>query len=405
MDGLRFRHVWTVTRPRRGRQARPARFGICWIDDNGRRRRLFYETRDQQRRARQIKEEELNSWHAPQADKPWEQLVSEFGVSFADRSPNHRQRVALVLGRFEAICRPASARSLTKQACELYMASRAAGEPPDEHGEPQPASDATRRSERSILRTFFNWCVGAGYLPANPIKLVHAPPLPQRAKRRPTDEEWVRLLEVVRDPKLDAPDRQAWYLLILLGVVTGLRQSVLLATHFGMAAYRDAPVQALARRHPRGFAIVEIGADDSGVGCLFTFTGKTRKESVVGLPPVVTDRIAERIADLPDGTSSLFPWARWQKKAWERITSAAGLRGLRFHALRGVSGTRAAVAAAERAAAAQLDHGSPAVTRAHYLDLETVARAVAIGARLPPLPPMPRYEPPATRRRPFLRSE
>jgi len=104
-----------------------------------------------------------------------------------------------------------------------------------------------------------------------------------------------------------------------------------------------------------------------------------------------------RIGELPAGTSRLFPWARWQRKAWERITAAAGVR-LTFHKLRAVSGTRAAIARAERAAADQLDHSSTRVTRDHYLDQEQIAAAVAVGQSLPRLPTMPPYSPRAATR-------
>lgn len=387
-----WRRVWISDRKAKGEHGRPGRYRVCWIDDTGRQRSLSYKARTAAETARRLKECELNSWAVPQCTTTWPELLADYGMALAVASPGHQEMVARVLGRFQTICRPTTSHRITPAMCDQFMAARAAGQPLDKHGQPLRVSAETLRRDHRMLSAFFTWCTARRYVESNPMESVGAPGRVRRSRRTPRTRDWVALLEVLNQADLAVYDRQAWHLLILLSVVTGYRQAVMLHTYFGVDVMDPSALKPLEQRHRRdgGFAVVRLADTADGVGLLYTYTGKTAKESIVGLPKIVNDRIAVRIADLPDGMCRLFQWARWQRKAWERINKAAKV-DLTFHALRAVSGTRAAVARAERAAADQLDHSSATVTRDHYLDQEQIAAAVAIGQSLPDLPAMPKY--------------
>jgi len=401
MSIIRWRRVWTTTKPTKGANARRSRYCINWIGDDGKKHRLCYPRRDVMLKAKQFKETEINSWSRPPMVRTWWELVAEYGVSLEGRSKTHQDKVANVLKRFHLICRPRQSNELSPATCEQFMAARSQGEPriACKHKKKDKIkviipSPATRRTERQMLSGFFSWCTKRGYLPDNPMSMVLAPSKPRRVKRAPKTAEWVRLLEVLLQSELVLYDAQAWHLIILLGVVTGYRQTVLLNCYFGVSIQDTVTLRKLEARHPKGFCVIQLADDEEeGIGLLFTYSGKTFKETIIGLPKIVTDRIAQRISDLPSGAEKLFFWEHWQRKAWDRITQSANLSNITFHSLRATSGTRAAIARAEQAAAQQLDHSSPQVTHDHYLDHEQLARAIAIGQSLPVLPAMPVYEP------------
>jgi hypothetical protein len=388
----RYRKAWTSVR--RGSNARPSRWCVNWREVGGRKRRFAYPSRDAMLRAKGLIEQQLNSWMQPITSRTWPQLIEEYGVAQAVNSPSHRSKVANVLDLFYRICQPTDSHLITPAACERYFAARSAGDPrrlDPETGQwelrPIPAA-ATLAVEHAMLRAFFAWAVARSYLYANPIDAVARPRGPQRIRRAPREEQWLGLLRAI--PRTELDDPQAWHLLILLALVTGLRQQALLHTYFGLPVTAELARQ-LGRRHPRGWSCVEFaGPEDHGIGLLHTYTGKTRKEQLFGLPPAVNDRLAARIAELPAGTTQLFPWARYQRKAWRRLAKNAGFTAS-FHSLRAACGTRAALARAAESARQQLAHASVSTTRAHYLDQEALAREVADHLPLPELPPLPEF--------------
>ena len=404
-DAPVYRKAWITVR--RGKNARAGKYRLNWRDDDGKTRSRHYPRQILALRAKDLMERQLNTWTRPPSTRTWADLITEYAQSIATTSVSHNSKVQQVLGDFWQLCRPTHSHLISPAMCELFMAQRAAGEPPrpsrrkaDRH-EREPKlvrrvpSVATRRTEYQMLSGFFGWATARGYMPANPLQQVRRPPTPRRRRQAPRPSQWVQLLHVLLDRDVYAVDRQAWHLLILLGIVTGYRQAVLLNSYFGIAPYDRRRMTHLQDRHPKGFALVELaGEEDDDLGILFTYSGKTRKEDVFGLPGILNDRLAQRVADLPAGTQQLFPWRSWQRKAWERIAHAAGLPGLTFHTLRAISATTRAIAQAREAARKQLDHASVAVTRASYLDEEQVVRALALEHCLPDLPPLPRYEAP-----------
>jgi len=346
-------------------------------------------------RAKAILEQQLNSWMQPITTRTWPQLLEEYGVAQAVNSPSHQAKLANVLDLFYRVCQPTHSHLITPAACERYFAARIAGEPrrlnqatSQWESRPVPAA-ATLAVEYAMLRAFFAWAVARTYLYATPMDAVARPRIPHRVHRAPREEQWLGLLLAI--PAADLDDRQAWHLFILVAIATGLREQTLLRTYFGLRV-TPAIARELGRRHPRGWCCVELASvEDHGIGLLHTYTGKTGKEQLFGLPPTVNDRIAARVADLPTGVTQLFPWANFQRKAWRRLCRQAGFTGT-FQSLRGAAGTRAALARAAEAARSQLAHASVATTRTHYLDEEALARQVADHLPLPELPPLPRYE-------------
>jgi len=387
-----WRSAWIYDRGAAGQGGRRGRYRVCWIDDYGRQRSLSYASKTAAETARRLKERELNSWAVPTGEKTWPELITEYGMALATASPGHQDMTARLLGRFQAICHPTTANRISPEMCDQFLAARAAGQPFGEDDQPLAVCDETLRRDYRMLCAFCEWCTRRGYMERNPMKSIRPPGRVHRSPRAPRARDWLALLEALNDDDLAVHDPQGWHILILLAVVTGYRQSVLLHTYFGVDVLDRPALKVLETRHRRdgGFSVVRLADTPDGIGLLHTFSGKTRKEAIVGLPRVVTDRIGVRISELPEGTSRLFGWARWQRKAWERINRRAAVN-LTFHSLRAAAGTRAAMAKASRAAADLLDHAAATVTVDHYLDQEQIAAAVALGQNLPELPPMPPY--------------
>ncbi len=343
-----WRKAWTFKRRDR------SGWWVGWLED-GRIRKRRYPSQADAERAKRFTERQLNQWLLPPGSRAWGDIMEEYVVRLAAMSPRHQDAVGRLLEAFGQAIEPKTGDAVTPANCERFLFRR-------------KAALATIAKEHRQLSAFFSWAVQRGHCPANPMNSVHKPRPPRRLIRPPTEREWVRMLEVLSEiPDIDA---QAWHVLILLAVVTGLRQATLLAIRVG--------------------DIILGTQNEQDIGLLSAYTPKTRKETLFGLPPCVNERLAIRIGSIPAGCTGLLPWHRWQRKQWGRIQAAAGTC-FTFHSLRAASATRAAVARAEQAAQYQLDHSSASVTRDHYLSQAAVARAVAAQIVLPELPPLPPY--------------
>jgi integrase len=388
----RWRTAWYHRRP-----DRRAAHCIDFYDASGTRRRRCYPSKSAALRAKQLIEQALNTWLTPPTVKTWAELLVEYELHLSEVGPKHAADVARTLDRFSQLCGRVSSNAITPTLVENYFERRRSGRtgrtPPAEDPTGNatrplvPPAPATLSREYRALHAFGAWAATRKYCPENPVAAVRPPRLVRKLKHAPTDREWLRLLEIL--PDADVDDAQAWHLLILLAIATGLRQSVLLSV------YTTPPTPTAERDHARRgvpWAWIELGgADVEHVGLLHAYSPKTRKESLHGLPAEVNDRLALRLAALPPGTERLWPWASWQKRAWGRITHAAGSPGMTFHSLRAAAGTRAAERRAAAAGAAALDHSSPTVFSEHYQDLVRVQRALARQLAFPPLPPLPDY--------------
>jgi hypothetical protein len=186
--GDTWRRVWAFERT-----DRRSRYCIGWIGDDGREHHLSYPTRKVRDVARRLKEQEINSWARPPEVQSWADMVAGYGLALASRSRVHQEKVARVLGRFQAICRPAQSNLITPAMCDQFMAARARGEPAEEtetsdsEAKPEPRIPAafTLRDDRAIMSAFFEWAVARAYMPANPMEHVRAPRTPHRVPKPP----------------------------------------------------------------------------------------------------------------------------------------------------------------------------------------------------------------------------
>lgn len=367
-----------------------SRYLIRWVDPlTGRIRQLGYPTKAERDAAASSKFLDLNgAWLGGGAIKlvAWGEAIPAFERSLSGCTPHYQDGVARTLLRFAQICQPKNIHGINRMTIERYLAERRRGK-----ASTRPPAEGALCLEAKHLKAFLEWCVSVNFLAANPMRKMRLPAAADPVVRPPTEEDILRILRACGDPGLRFSDRQAWYVLVLLGWVTGIRQEALLRVRISS--------QDVNANH-----IELAGDDDRGIGLLFTRSAKTGKFKISGLPAPVNDRIAGRIADLPAGEEFLLPEhlrTRFQDRQWHRLVRYAkvlsGGKPLQFKALRAASGTQAAVARAEQAAADQLDHSDLRVTRRHYLQMVQVARAVAQHQAVPPLPPLPRYAPPNLR--------
>lgn len=359
---------------------RPMRWFISWRDAAGKRHRLCYPTREIRDRARAAKEIALNPWLGRVTAILWSELLDLYKRHQAGCRAKTRTATALVLARFAAIAKPDRSDTITPAMCDLYFARRAEGWPGD-----RVPSPTTLNREHRMLSCFFTWAARSNYVQGNPIQVVKRPRAVVRKRRGPREREWLELLEACSDPAANLDDPQAWHVLILLGVLTGLRQSVLLGI----------------RR-----ADIDLDADpERGLGLLVTHSSKTAKQEMHGLPPALRERLAARLAAMPETREHLFPWAHYPRKAWERINAAAGV-AFAFHGLRAAAGNDAWRRFTNGEGARQLSHSSPAVFQAHYADDELRALERAAMTKLPELPELPPYPKRGRRRgRPAVRPQ
>jgi len=288
-DPLAYKRVTLIIDRRRP----GSRYVIRWHDPMTRRiRQLGYPTQREQLAARDAKSAELNGWLHLHRAAPWHTVCAKYALSMAGREKKYQARSAHLLLMFWHVCQPADVSSIDRQSCEAFFAARLRGEPEGiSRAVPSPG---TRLLEYKVLRAFFAWCLDCGYLPRNPLVNVSRPKTEEIEVRPPKPEEWLRLLKVLSSDDLNVPDRQAWYILILLGVVTGLRQEALLRVEI-FAGDRLCNKVELA------------GSDDNGIGLLIATSMKTRKRKYFGLPPAVNDKLAHRLSDLPARTRYLLP--------------------------------------------------------------------------------------------------
>jgi integrase len=291
----------------------------------------------------------------PARENPtWERMIAEYTLMLEPACQDYRRDIAATLERFRAGASVTTAAELTGPLIAAFLNGRAA----------TGISPFTVAKDRRNLKAFFNWAVRAEYLRRNPILELPRLRLPTRTPISPQDAEWVRLLAVI--PRVALDDPQAWHLLILLAIVTGLRERALL-----------------------GIRVADLNLPADGAG-LLRAVSKGNVESYHGVPPVVCERIRMRLHQLPAGAEYLFPWRHFHVKAWHRVAAAAHF-GFTFQALRRASGTRRAESAGAASARDGLGHTDERVTRGHYLAITRVQLAIAGALTLPPLPPFPRY--------------
>jgi len=366
------------------RRERPNRSHvIIWTDPQTRRRhtRSFPRKPMAMNFKREV-EKHLNGPLQPAGDTSWLDLYSQFTDVHACSSRSHRQAIARTLDSFYMICRPKRLCDITPAICQHYFARFARGDVPA-----RTNSLHEQRKDWKILHAFLALWVRRGLCVTNPLSSVAEPRPPQTLAKLPTDQDWIDLLAVVPKPDLGLSDPQAWHLLILLGVVTGIDRDNLLRVTLSSVS-----------PDPTLLTLTLGSAETGGVGLIKARRRKTGRVALHGLPSLVCDRIAARINQLPDGKLFLFPWRTFQRKQFDRIRKAAHFR-YPFKSLRAACATRVAEQAAIEHGRHQLGHASGRTTERHYLDMERVALATARQLTLPTLPRLPDYLPPAQRAR------
>lgn len=398
MHDFHWRKAWIYKRTERAAYKLRTCWAVRWIDDAGRVKTRNYRgvTKSQvERIAREI-EQQLNSWAAPPQARPWSDLLVEYATAGQTRAKTTRAKTDNVLRLFTRVVNPSWPHAVSPTLVDQFLNARLAGSIPHADplkaaaGETVPAvTEATLHSDWIVLHALFAFAKERKYAAENPLDHVRRPSLPQRAKPAPSDDEWTSWLRVLERPELRLDDPQAWHLLILLAWATGVRRDVLVERCY---LRRPSPARlrelGLARVE---WSYVELGdAESGGIGLLHSFTSKSRKERLDGIPSVIDARIANRLSDLPDASERLFPWKSFSSPMWRRITSAAGV-DFDFQSLRRASVQRAAVDQAIDAGRRQADHASSRTTRDHYLQYAQTVRTVAAQVRVPELPPLPPY--------------
>ncbi len=321
-------------------------------------------------------------------DPAWEELVTQYDHIKAASSKSHRSAIFRSLASFWKVCRPRRLSEVTPSMLDHYFAEFTHGRVPD-----RKSTRSERRKDYKALHAFFQLWVRRGLLPTNPLLTIEEPHLPQTDTDVPTMEQWVELLKVLPDRDLWLEDPQAWHLYLLLAAITGLDQKHILQ------------ITLVPRtENPRELTLQLGSPDTDDIGLLRGFrpkslpTRRTPRPIYKGLPPVLSDRIAQRVAELPAGSTYLLPWRSFQKKQWSRIRLRAHFP-FPFKSLRRACGTQAAEQQALEAARDALGHASSETTRVHYLEAQRSAIAVAKRLQLPTLPPLPAYGSPDERKR------
>lgn len=315
---------------------------------------------------------------------PLDQAFDEYDAAIVGVSASHLSEVSNTMALAHAIWRgmgKTSLQAITAADCDAFFAARRLGRRLRPKPGCKPRAKAysvhQQRKEHTILHAIFELHLKRGAIAINPMRTLVKPVAPALPPRVPRESEWVALLEAVADPKLKLVDRQAWHLLILAAALTGLDRDELLALEYG-------PRLRLGGSDTNGVGIIEHRRRKSGR------RGVPGRVNFVGFPAALSDRLAVRLALLPDGHSWIFPWQNFQRGDWRRICTAAKF-SYPFKSLRRVAATEAARSAALDAAARRLGHSDRRITEGHYVGSEQLAVAigaqVAVPAGLPALPP------------------
>jgi integrase len=306
--------------------------------------------------------ERLHPWNVAQPGVDWAYFVGLYMLSIASRSAAHRRIAERVLERFTLVVTPVRSSSVSASHVDRHLA-----ELRDEAG--AAASAIERVKHWRYLHALFGFGVERGYCVSNPVGRSSRPSCELSIVRAPRWRAVLALLAATNE--LACNDRQGLYLLVLLGVVTGLRADDLLSLKL---------------------ADLELSEPDGEpVGLWWARNRKGRKVKVCGLPAVVEKLVVRRVAELPGG-GRFFLWPSFPHNAWGRLVERAKVGALRFQGLRRAAGALAAASAVRHAGARQLQHSGLGVYRRHYEDQELEAVAVATALNLPELPMMPAFD-------------
>lgn len=383
---ISYRRAWMVCGS--GRRPGYSGFWVEWYEGRAgawRRRRLCLPTA---RLAREFAARRTAELNAPLFGQiTWTHMIDAFMAAHAHLAEASIAEYARTLGHFKRLSGPRMAHEITPDVLHAFFAARA-GETRGRGAGAAAITPHTLRKDLRQLRVFFRF--GEKQEPAwfqrDPSLTVRLPRPQRRIRRNPSADDLAGLLTAATRA---AGDPLGWWLLIRLALETGLRMRDTLDLTWAQLSYET--------------------LDGTTRLVVNTIARKTAKEGLwaatTGLEKAIERRRHER-----GETTRLFGWGAFQRKAWNRISAAAGVKHLKeFKQIRGV----AADADAElrsRVALAQhtLGHGSAATTRGHYLDhlrlafqraalLETLALPDYEPAA-PPIDAAASHRPPARRR-------
>lgn len=395
----RFSEAWIYHRANRRRK-----WTVHWLESAGgkklRKVRAF-PTKELARQFKALIDRRLNAPLYPEQDRTWDELVLEYEPNLTAASAAYRYFVYRALGGFRTVCRPATLSQITPAMLDRYFSELRAGKVPNQKGieaiaagrkpaaaEFRKGTDAAVRQDYVALHAFFETWLRRGYFQRHPMTTIKKPRVQETLTIPPTWDDLCQLLRAVVNPAAQIADPQAWHLLILLAAVTGIDRDDLLKI-------------SLARVKPPAWEAYRFVIGGPEWQHQAILSGRRKKTGAIrcklyGLPRIVADRLAVRVAALPEGSHALFPWKLFQRKQWESIRTVANLPDCTFKSLRSAAGTQAAESAAMESAQQLLGHSTPEITRRHYVQGERLALALAarLAANLPELPPFPAYRPP-----------
>lgn len=282
-------------------------------------------------------------------------IAEAIGVFLADQSargnrPSTVQAYRYALKRFFGSVGDSDLASLTaRKAEQLYEQLRSSGLSTDSH-----------RNYLLQARTFLSFCVGKGWIRANPLEKVRGEGRRRHGKPQLTLDESRTLYKIC----MSEAAREDAALAVLLALTMGLRAGEIVSR-----TVRDLD--------DRG-RVLRIGSNEA-IG----FAPKTTKSRrAIQIPEAIRPLLALRArSKLPSallfaGEGGGPHWRDWVAESVRRYCRRAGLPVVCAHSLRGVAATLSTQAGAAAEAVAQLlGHESVGMTRRAYIEPGTIERA------------------------------
>ncbi len=262
------------------------------------------------------------------------------------------------LNQFRRTCGPVRSDQINQSYIDRFIKSRR-----------KKAKNATVNKDLRNLRAFVNWLKENHYSTA--IVKWHTLKEDIHDVTILDEKQLANLtaacMAVTLQNNFKKPTNQQWYIRVLLAISTGLRQG---------------DIERL-----------KVSDIDFKSGTMKTFSKKTRKHmDRRPIHSLALCALKDYCNTLPPEQDQLFT-DKFNNEKWTRIRNAAGLPGLRFHALRGVFASFIALAGFSTSTIQRLlEHSTPGLTHKVYINVdrtlkdavESVPIQAAIIAPAPP---------------------
>lgn len=351
-----YSHAW-LSGGGSGRRPRHPGYWVEWYDADPRRRnRRSFPTRELARTFAQRKTEQLNA--ALFGHVAWPDMISAYTAAIASLATATQVQYLSSLAQFAEFAGRPPAHQITPRTVQAFFSSFGASAKPE-----------TLHKHRRHLRAFFRFGVRQDppWWSMDPARGVILPRPEQRLIRAPSVEDVAGLLLATAR----TPQPLAWYVCCRLAFETGLRENDLVGLQWSQLRYES------------------VGDESPGL-VLDVTAAKTRGEKLYCVTPAL-ELALQALQDRPGAVPErVLGWISFQRKTWNRLRGAAGLRTMKFHDLRRSAGTFVAqMDASMRVAAGLLDHSTPGLTRRHYLDSLRRAQSAALLLSRAALPTWP----------------